>query len=470
MKYGLLGLMIGISAWAAPTKVVKVSLGGFHGCALIEGIGESGAKFRRLQCFGANDKRQSAGIGEYSPTPKDPSLPVLDFGGDIVDFAASAHSTCAIMANESIRCVGENFTTKVIHHATMSPELNVKSEKPFEFRLPNDAPVAIVAPEGAGFSDQYCVRTKSDRVHCFRQSDIVPWVRRQFAKDWPDLFFAQKNLNPHTNVFSMGRGVKEISVSGNRLCALLDNQRLKCLERGNEYGTWGAADIAVLEKSAAQLKEKNLALPSLSDEDGDYSDAAYELPFGNPVTSVTAGRFVNCATFEDGTGKCWGIWDRDFPVPTFEPWYVYLLKGTQVTAPQNPQPAKGRLFKIAPQGRKVTKIFTDGLHRVCVQMSPGAEDLSSNVKCIYRDEIEKLSENAKNSPDFIDSLPWLSLGLPVVSLTYGGEQVVERACAILQNNGLKCWGSSYQGSAGQPTEFRDNKYLSANAELPFLNF
>jgi len=79
------------------TPVTKVTLGGSHGCALLEG----GA----VRCWGNNG---SGEVGDGSTTQRRTAVAVSGLSSGVVDIAAGLAHTCAVLASGGARCWGDN--------------------------------------------------------------------------------------------------------------------------------------------------------------------------------------------------------------------------------------------------------------------------------------------------------------------------------------------------------------------------
>lgn len=99
-------------------------------------------------------------------------------------------------------------------------------------------------------------------------------------------------LGDNLPVVNLGTGRKALSFAAgyNSVCALLDDQSIKCWG-DNTYGQLG--------------KGNNL---DLGDAAGEMGDSLTAVPLGTGRTAlmIAAGRFHNCALLDDFTVKCWG--------------------------------------------------------------------------------------------------------------------------------------------------------------------
>jgi alpha-tubulin suppressor-like RCC1 family protein len=88
----------------------------------------------------------------------------------------------------------------------------------------------------------------------------------------------------------LGRKVKSIEAGDRHVCAILDNNTVKCWGRNNR-GQLGLGDT---ENRGHELDELGSELPAI------------DLGTGRKAKSVSAGSDYTCAVLDNGTMKCWG--------------------------------------------------------------------------------------------------------------------------------------------------------------------
>jgi E3 ubiquitin-protein ligase HERC3 len=456
--------------WAAPVKVLKISSGDYHSCGITDRFVEGRTKKRELRCWGSNVCGQ-VGVRDsrYSPVEKHAAIATVGFGErEVVDVAASRGSTCVILSDGTIECFGRDFTTTCQPGDVYPPKFQI--EHNIQIDLQGDKPVAIFAANskvGGPSSDEFCATTNSDRVHCWVASDVVPWYRLRLNEEYQGRFFDPNEGGPATRVVRFGGELRDFSMSEiGHYCGVLANQKIKCFEYYNNFRAWGVSDKDEFERAKEQFRTANQQkhYPRKLDLTADI----WALNFPEKATSVAVGLHANCATFEDGSARCWGDTDHRFPIATKLPWYSLgqLPSNPGFFNPEAMSDRSGKLYVVKSARQRITKAYSDGLHTLCFQLSPGSDDLHSNLKCVDAG-YDQLSEEAKLGANWIDEVPWQVTNLPVLDYQITGGN---SRCALYQNGGVKCWGDNFEQSLGYGTRELRIPVDSAETPLPYLEF
>ena len=218
-----------------------------------------------------------------------------------------------------------------------------------------------------------------------------------------------------------GRTAKQIVAGGKHSCALLDNDAVKC---------WGAND-------AGQLGQ-GITTP-LGDDPKEMGDdlSAIDLGTGRSAKTISAGKYHVCALLDNDTVKCWG---RNI--------FGQLGTGNFAGVGAQPNQMGDNLGAIdLGTGRTAKSVATGGLHTCAI-----LDD--DTVKCWGSNSFGQLGQGTKTSigtaaGQMGDNLSALDLGTgrSAKSLTAGALHT----CALLDNDTVKCWGSGSQGKLGQGT-------------------
>jgi E3 ubiquitin-protein ligase HERC3 len=144
--------------------------------------------------------------------------------------------------------------------------------------------------------------------------------------------------------------------------------------------------------------------------------------------------YFSCALLDNGTVKCWGLNDRG-----------QLGQGHTNSIGDNANEMGDNLAVIALGTGRIAVQLAKGQLHTCVRLDNGT------VKCWGDGSISQLGDGQKirrgdGAGEMGDNLPVVSLGAgrTAVQLVAGDHHT----CAILDNAGLKCWGSNNDGNLG----------------------
>ncbi|PKO19257.1 MAG: RCC1 repeat-containing protein [Chloroflexi bacterium HGW-Chloroflexi-10] len=228
-------------------SALSVMAGGGHSCAI-----ETGGL---VQCWGANDRGQLGnGLFVDSLAPVD----VIGLSSGVVALGGEFSHTCASSPTKSV-CWGINW------EGELGDGIQLVSSAPRDVALLGNNIQALAAGNVSA-----CALDENGVVKCWGSN----YAGQIGNNDWNQV------SNP-TAVIGLDQPVQQIDVFEATVCALDENQAVKC---------WGLNDLGQVGDGT----NENALVPR--DVIGLQSD----------VTFITTGRFHNCAVLQNGTAQCWG--------------------------------------------------------------------------------------------------------------------------------------------------------------------
>jgi alpha-tubulin suppressor-like RCC1 family protein len=212
-----------------------------------------------------------------------------------------------------------------------------------------------------------------------------------------------------------GRTAKALSAGGDHVCALLDDDGIKCWG-SNNFGQLGLGD----------KRDRGLAT-------GDMGDGLPEVDVGTgrTVREVSAGEDETCVVLDTGAVKCWGLNGGG-----------ELGYGDQ-TARGGMAGQMGDALPVVDLGTgRTAKHVYVGESRACAILD------DDSLKCWGNASSGALGQGAlmnigTTSGQMGDALPAIALGTGehATRVVHAGDSV----CAILSGGGFKCWGRNTEG-------------------------
>jgi cysteine-rich repeat protein len=212
----------------------------------------------------------------------------------------------------------------------------------------------------------------------------------------------------------LGRSAKAIAAIGQRTCAILDDDALKC---------WGASSGLGDEETRG-------------DEPGEMGDAlpAIDLGAARTVKSVSAGWGVTCALLDDLSVKCWGQGG-------------VLGLGDPDPRGYKPNQMGNALPRVDLGTGRSAKFVSTGYYCGCAILD------DDSLKCWGRNSGNQLGlpdglDRGDEALEMGDQLPSVNLGTGrTATLVRTGHAAV---CAILDDGSMKCWGTGPGGGLHFP--------------------
>jgi alpha-tubulin suppressor-like RCC1 family protein len=329
-----------------------------------------------------------------------------------VELASSNTFNCARALDGRVKCWGGNATGALGQGNT-----NDRGDQPNE--LGAALPYVDLGPGRTARSlgaSQYsmCAVLDDDSVRCWGASNYYQLGTGSTA----DVGLGPNQMGANLKAALLGAGrtatVVSHSGAGMHACAILDNSTLKCWGR-NQSGQLGYGDVAVHGTTATMGD----ALPAVS------------LGAGLVPSVVVTGDEHTCVMFTSGAVKCWG-------------YNSVGQLGLGDTAYRAAQP--GQMGDALPPvnlgAGRTAKALASGVEHVCALLDDGS------VKCWGSNLYGQLGLGDKasrgDSPSATLAAIDLGPGRTAKSISTSGFHV----CAILDDDSLKCWGNNTDGQLG----------------------
>jgi alpha-tubulin suppressor-like RCC1 family protein len=294
MKLTPISLVLSVFAFrlaiAEQQPVIDIVSGGNHNCAI---FADSSVK-----CWGSNQNGQ-LGLGHTAtygnaPDQMGQELPSLRLGTGVKvwTLAAGANHTCALFVDGRIKCWGENQDGQLGLGDTRS-----RGDTPGSMgdRLPfidlGEGRTAVQIATGARHT---CALLDNGALKCWGYNGHGQ-LGQGNAFNYGSV---SDTMGDVLDPVKLGKGMKVIQVTAGALhtCALLDNRTTKCWGYA-QYGTLGQGNQNQTGDSPVEMGDR---LPPI--------DLGTN---GSRVAELVAGGLHQCARFESGAVKCWGLqWQR----------------------------------------------------------------------------------------------------------------------------------------------------------------
>ena len=429
--YGNLGIgnttYIGDNTQEMGDSLEKVNLGiSRTAVKLFKGIHQVCAKLDNgdMKCWGKNGKGQLGqghlyNIGQSALSLGDNLDPInLSSTESIVAIQANEFSACGLLSDNTLKCYGGE------HSGSRGSGLSIIGDKSSEMGanlLTLDTGTNATFKKIKSKDLTTCGLNFDNQLSCW--SDGASGARASgnsvsrggIPSDWGDgLEFID---------FGGGRTVKDFDIAYRSGCAILSDDSVACWGR-NYYGQVGLQGFSVRGDSASEVGNHFVTNPT-------------NLGTVSTPTEIVAGYQFKCARFSNGKIKCWG---RNEYGQLGKVEATYPLLGTL----------------NAHMGDNLT--FLDlGTNINSTQICAGREFACSlfdnqKVKCWGRGTYGQLGQGSNtdlgdHAGELGDVLNFINLGTNRTAKKISCGQ--QHACAILDNDSLKCWGYNQYGQLGQ---------------------
>ncbi len=387
------------AALPAPGTIVKLRLGGYHGCVLF-GDGS-------LWCWGNNMAGQLAMTPDTLAHP----TPVQIAGvSDVVDFALGRYDTCALTRSGSLLCWGINTQYQLGHDNTHDVTCSIFGGAGMCSPTPTAvANVTGVASIALGYT-QSCVRATSGAVACWGGN-----AYGELGHDAGDSLCSVYGTPTACNsVPSAVAGLPLVT----SIAAGYGHTVATPSARDAGIFTWGANDYAQLGLGPADNGAHPTAMST-------------GLVGSTGLASLGGSSFFSCAVLPGGGASCWGAnadWESSPGVDA----------GAAVTAPTSTDVSG------------IVELALGGDH-ACALTQANA------VECWGYNGSGQLAHNPASDPtsgigDPYSATPGVVSGVSGVTQVAAGGYT---SCVLQADNTVWCWGRNSNGEAGHGSSAND---------------
>ena len=282
-----------------------------------------------------------------------------------------------------------------------------------------------------------CIVSSTGQAKCFGRNDYgqLGYGYTQPTSASNGMTPSTVGLNATTINVGTNRTIQQMSIGAAHTCALLDDGSVKCWGLNN-YGQLGLGHTTTVTTMGDALEAVNL---------------------GGSAVSISSGYYHTCAIMLNGDVKCWGYNN-----------FAQLGVGNQNNIGDSPNP----VFTSVNLGTNKTAIqISAGVLFTCALLN------DHTAKCWGYNSNKQLGQDIANytgdGTNMIGNKP-NQLGDNLPAIKVGSGKTINQlaagsyhACALLNDGGVKCWGSYALGQLGyQNAGARD--FTGDNR--PYINF
>ena len=412
-------------------KAIAITAGYAFNCVLLEDD--------TIQCWGKNDSGQ-LGLGDTQnrgdqPNEMAQNLLTVELEGshtikqgDAV-VGISKH-TCSVLDNGKVKCWGDNTHGQLGLGDTQNRggQLNEMGARLPYLQLGTTAKSVVVG------KDFTCAILANGQVKCWGDNTHgqlgIDSSQTSFGKTLDDMGDALPAVSLKSNA-------TQLALGESFACALLDDKNIKCWGK-NTYGQLGLGDRQ-----------------SRGDDRFPISDTPVDLGTGRTAKAISTGALHACAILDDDTVKCWG---RN----------LHGQLGYGSTTEYGSTPNMGDTLPTVNLGTGHTaKVISLGNFHSCVILD------DDTVKCWGKNDSGQLglgdaNSRGKNTGQMGNDLPVVSLGTGRTAKAISTG--TSHACAILDDDTVKCWGKNDSGQLGLgDTQNRGDQAREMGDALPTVD-
>lgn len=390
----------------ALSQAVQVASGKYHTCAVTAEA--------TVKCWGQNM------WGQLGNGTKTSSLVPVDVSGltQVKSVSVGDGHTCVLTLSGGVKCWGTGVISSLVPTDVVGLESGVAMISSGGSPSPS-YDIALVASDGA----------------------VKIWGTQLSRTIWPPEYVTEFQ----SGVFITMTGVTKIDAGRSHACAATAAGKVKCWGE-NTYGQlgngfrWGdssawtvsditsAVDVTVGNRhSCALLSDGTVKCWGANGAgqlgDGTYQDHLMPVSVTNltGVRSLSANNDHTCALTIDNKVQCWGS-------------NVYSQYGDGAQT-SNPFPTlaaslRGSINSISAGYRHTCAVFTDG-----------------GLKCWGKNRFGQIGNGTSDPYGSLTSVDASGL----ISNTAQISSSWEHSCAVAQTGGVKCWGNNYYGQLGTGT-------------------
>lgn len=321
---------------------------------------------------------------------------------------AGGAKTCAVLGDQHLRCWGRNDHGRL---GFALPEAYYGDDEPANAvpLIDLGQPITAVSPQ----TSTACVQLADGQMRCWGGGTIgalgIPWTGwlgdDETLLDGAAIDFAGSRADASAPV--------DFAAGGSHACALFEDGTMKCWGWGKD----GATGYGTPEALGDQPGELPAELPAVD--------------VGAKVQAISAGARNTCAILEGGALKCWG-----------HPGLGKLGLGVDEVIGDDETPAA--IEPIVLAGGPVVQVEGQGRF-LCARHEEGSVSCwgEAGPWLGYGKIIDEIGPGLGDD-EHPASLGVVELGAKAVEIAVGSAF----ACARLEGGGVKCWGASNKGQLG----------------------
>lgn len=369
----------------AVRRAVKLALGAFHACAVLDDGG--------LRCWGTRGYIGSGNaltIGDDEPPSVAPDVAI---GGRVVDVAAGWYHTCAVLESGAVRCFGVANDGRLGYGNAQDIGDDETPASAGDIDLGGTATQVSAGPQHT------CARLANGAVRCWGKNGDYQLGHAGQATIGDDESPAA------AGDVDVGGPVLQVVVGYGHSCALLEGGKVRC---------WGSG-------SGGRLGYGN----ENTIGDDETPAAAGDVDLGGEAVALAAGSFHTCALLTAGNVRCWGYGPRG------ELGYAdrYPVGDDETPAQAGDVDVGGPVLEIAA-----------GDYATCAVLVGGA------VRCWGAGDQGQLGTG--NVMDVGDDETPASATIELGGLGTHVDVGFLNVCATLETGAVRCWGRGATGELG----------------------
>jgi cysteine-rich repeat protein len=344
----------------------------------------------------------------------------------VISLSVGDEHTCALYNGGYVRCWGDNTLGELgLGHTNFEG-----NNQPYQLTDASGGaagPIAFVGSGGvtvlAAGNDFSCAVLSDGSVQCWGTNDSGQLGQGNLTAAFGTL----------PAVVSLGQAAVTVNVSRNQgiACAILVDGSVRCWG-SNAGGTLGLGN--------------NTAFPSMTMTPNQFGPVS----LGATATAISSANGA-CALLTDGTIRCWG--DNNFGE---------LGLGNKTALSNTMAPSAYGAVPL-PSGKTALSISM-GSGFACARLNDGT------AQCWGRNIVGELGLGNTNAigDDELATAGAVVLGTTVSSVVSG---VAETCAAFVSDGGWRCWGSNGEGELGYPDlTTRGSTSTTTPSQLPALSF
>lgn len=290
-------------------------------------------------------------------------------------------------------------------------------EEAYPIKLGSGISAAVVSTGGSTNSKFTCVVTSAGSLKCFGDNSSG-----QLGKgDTADIGDNDDEMGNDLSSIPLGSGreAQDVDTGGKHVCALLDNDSVKCFGENN-YGQLGQEDTE-----------------DRGDESGELGNNLVEIDLGTGRSAkmVATGQDFSCAILDDDSLKCWGRNQSG-----------QLGQENTDSLGDNVNEMGDNLAAIDLGTNRTASQVVAGAQHVCALLD------DDSVKCFGANNEGQLGQGhtdnlGDNANEMGDNLVAIDLGTGRTARQIAAGDF--HTCALLDNYDVKCFGRNLEGQLGQ---------------------